>query len=31
MAKELKTKTSSSASDEKKKALENAMAQIEKM
>ena len=31
MAKELKTKTSSSASDEKKKALENAMAQIDKM
>lgn len=31
MAKELKTKTSSAASDEKKKALENAMAQIEKM
>lgn len=31
MAKELKTKTSSVASDEKKKALENAMAQIEKM
>lgn len=31
MAKELKTKTSSATSDEKKKALENAMAQIEKM